>query len=123
MLNSGINSAVFPNFFRRQRCDNLGRNLRFLQNDRAQISSERSFNRADKFWIDIQLCHQRAGQARLNSLGILEPFQHCPRTFCQTFAFFVQLLQDIETRFLLGERAFDPDQTFLRLREQLSTLL
>ena len=54
---------------------------------------------------------------RLEYAGIVQAFQNRLRTLGQTFALFVQLLQNFEARLLFRQRAFNRDQFSLRIGE------
>ena len=94
-----------------------------MQNDRLQISTQGSFNRGNKFWIDLELCDKGASQRRMNSRRIIESSEHGLRTLSEAFTLFVELAQNFETRFLFCQGAFNCDETFFGVVQELLLLL
>ena len=87
-----------------------------------QVPAERGFNRGGKFWIDIELGHERAEDRGLKSFRIVETFQNGLRTLREAFALLVQLLEHIEARFFFGQRSLERDQFLFRAVEHLAML-
>ena len=54
-----------------------------------QVPPERRFDCDGKFWIDLELGHERAEDRGLKSFRIGETFENSLRTLREAFAFFV----------------------------------
>ena len=71
------------------------------QNQRMQISAQRSFDRRDEFMRNVELGRQRASKFKLFTL------QQRLRTLRQSFAFLIELTQNFVTRFFFGDGSVD----------------
>ncbi len=76
-----------------------------------QVASQGRFDRRDEFLIDLDERSERAVQCRQDAFRFIESVQNCLRTFGQTLALGVELLQNLEARLPFRKRAVAPDQS------------
>ena len=91
-----------------QAINNLLGALPVLQNHRVQIPPKRRFDRRNKFSIDIDLTNERTDNQIAKTIGIVQAFEHGLRTLRESFAFRIELTQNLEARFFFGENALQP---------------
>ena len=103
-------SAVCPSLRVGDGGDDLARQRVVLQDDGVQVAAQRRFDRRNEFLIDFDQRSERAGQRRQDALRIIESVQNRLRTFGQSFALGVELLQNLEARLPFRERAVARDQ-------------
>ena len=82
-----------------------------------QITAQRSFDRLNEFWINIELCNERTGNRVPEFFRTVDALEQSLRTFGEAFTFFIQLTQHVEARSLFGECAMERGKILFRLSE------
>ena len=85
----------------------------------VEISAKTDFHGGDEFPLDLELRDERTSDRGTKTLRAIHSLKDCLRTLGQTFAFFIELTQNFESRSLFRQRPLDVSQILFRPGEKI----